>query len=123
MQGGSRVLVRRCPKCVRQLPLSNFYRRLKTSDKLSSYCSECIRVVLRDRRTRLRKLHDERSAEDVSDALERGTTINFAALTRGARRDLLARLEDEGMSASDVARRVGCSVVTVYRHRRVRRGS
>lgn len=122
MQGGSRILaVRRCPKCVRQLPLDRFYRRLKQSDKLSSYCSECVRDVLSRRRERMRKIHDERSAEDVHEALERDTPINFAALSRNARRSLLAELEDRGWSAAAVAERVGCSVVTVHRHRKSRR--
>lgn len=121
MQNGGPVLVQRCPKCMRQLPLGSFYRRYKQSDKLSSYCSECVRAVLSDRRDRLRKIHDERTMADVTDALREGAPIDFGALTRNTRRELLDTLDTPGTAAASIAVRVGCSTVTVYRHRRERK--
>lgn len=120
MQDGSRVLVRRCPRCVRQLPLSEFHRRSRETGKLSSYCSDCVREVTAARRALRRRAYDERSVADFRDALANGKPVNFGALTRAARRELLRTLDVGAATAAEIAKRVGCSTVTVYRHRRLR---
>jgi hypothetical protein len=121
MQDGGRVLVKRCARCLAQLPLDRFYPRKKNSRRLSSYCNACVAQVSVERRAALRKMQDRRCMEDVYAALARDAPINFAALTRQARIDLLDLLDQPGTAASDLAARVGCSTVTIYRHRRERR--
>lgn len=122
MQEGGRILARkRCARCLGQFPLDKFYRRSKLTNRLSSYCNDCVTAVNGERRRALRRIHDERAVEDFRHALVNDDPINFAALTRHARRELLDLLDAGlGLTAAEIAKRVGCSTVTVYRHRRER---
>jgi hypothetical protein len=121
MQDGVRVLVKRCARCLEQLPLDKFYPRLKNSRRLSSYCHMCVLEVSTERRVVLRKMQDRRSMTNAREALARDAPINFVALTRQARVDLLDMLDHPGVVAAELAARVGCSTATIYRHRRERR--
>ena len=122
MQDGSGVLVKRCGHCLEQLPYDRFYRRTKSSNsRLSSYCNRCVVSTSLARRQMMRKIRDERATLDIADALRRGAPINFEALSHKTRRDLLDTLDTAGASAKSVARRAGCTTMTVYRHRQARK--
>lgn len=52
---------KRCPKCGRLLPTSEFNKSTAKYDGLQSYCRDCQRKQLRERYTKLKKSSTEKS--------------------------------------------------------------
>lgn len=113
-------ITKRCARCNEEKTVAEFYPRRSLDGRPFSYCKSCVHDVTRDRRVHRQDRLVTAGRRMAQELVASGEPIDFGSLPRAARTRIIELLDVPGRSASDVAARAGCSVGTVYRHRRDR---
>lgn len=69
--------LKKCSKCGRELPVSEFWKNASTEDGLQTYCKECGNVYARNRKKTPRELIAELKARGYTGELKYTQTISL----------------------------------------------
>jgi len=114
------TITRRCARCHRDQPPSEFYARHAGEPPTSSYCKTCTAVVTHARWRRRRSEIEAAAVVRAVELVSSGAAIDFAHEPIAVRFALIELLDIPGRTVPEVAARAGCSTGTIYRHRRER---